>query len=96
MSDQAARRTPPGANESPGHALDELTDEVLPALIARLRASRLGELEVRTADWRVRLRRDGSPRMSRPAGTGVAGVAGEDADPLVGGIARSPALGYFT
>jgi acetyl-CoA carboxylase biotin carboxyl carrier protein len=96
VSDQAARGTPAGANESPGHALDEVTDEVLPALIARLRASRLGELEVRTADWRVRLRRDGSPRMSRPAGGGAAGVAGEDADPLVGSIARSPAVGYFT
>jgi acetyl-CoA carboxylase biotin carboxyl carrier protein len=96
VSDQAAGRTPAGAKESPGHALDEVTDEVLPALIARLRASRLGELEVRTADWRVRLRRDGSQRVSRPAAGGAASAAGEDATQLVGSIARSPAVGYFT
>ena len=38
--------------------LDGLTGEILPALIARLRASRLAELEVRSDGWRVRLRRD--------------------------------------
>lgn len=37
--------------------MDELTNDVLPALIARLRTSELGELEVRTPRWRVRLRR---------------------------------------
>jgi acetyl-CoA carboxylase biotin carboxyl carrier protein len=95
VSDQAAGQTP-GGSEGSGHALDAVTDEVLPALIARLRASRLGELEVRTADWRVRLRRDGRGPTSRPAIGGAGGGAGEGADQLVGSIARSPAVGYFT
>lgn len=34
-----------------------LSDDLLPALIARLDASALGELEVRTDAWRVRLRK---------------------------------------
>jgi biotin carboxyl carrier protein len=34
-----------------------LTDELLPALIAKLGTTHLGELEVRQGDWRVRLRR---------------------------------------
>ena len=50
-----------------------LTDEVLPALIARLRASRLGELEVRTDDWHVRLRRD--PNAAKRSAVPVHGCA---------------------
>jgi biotin carboxyl carrier protein len=38
-------------------AIDRLTDELLPALIAKLGATGLGELEVRQGGWRVRLRR---------------------------------------
>ncbi len=38
-------------------AIDRLTDELLPALIAKLGATGLGELEVREGAWRVRLRR---------------------------------------
>lgn len=34
-----------------------LTDELLPALIAKLATTQLGELEVREGDWHVRLRR---------------------------------------
>ena len=37
-------------------AIDRLTDELLPALVAKLGASGLGELEVREGSWRVRLR----------------------------------------
>ena len=44
-------------------AIDRLTDELLPALIAKLGATGLGELEVREGGWRVRLR--------RPVGDGV-------------------------
>jgi biotin carboxyl carrier protein len=40
-------------------AIDRLTAELLPALIAKLGATGLGELEVREGDWRVRLRRPG-------------------------------------
>jgi biotin carboxyl carrier protein len=44
-------------------AIDRLADELLPALIAKLGATGLGELEVREGGWRVRLRRpaDGAP-----------------------------------
>ena len=52
-------------------AIDRLTEDVLPALIAKLGATGLGELEVREGGWRVRLRRpaDGQPptRARRPA-----------------------------
>ena len=52
-------------------AIDRLTEDVLPALIAKLGATGLGELEVREGGWRVRLRRpaDGQPaiRSRRPA-----------------------------
>jgi biotin carboxyl carrier protein len=38
-------------------AIVRLTDELLPALIAKLSTTQLGELEVREGDWHVRLRR---------------------------------------
>jgi biotin carboxyl carrier protein len=45
-------------------AIDRLADELLPALIAKLGATGLGELEVREGGWRVRLRRpaEGAPQ----------------------------------
>jgi biotin carboxyl carrier protein len=72
-----------------------LTDDVVPALIARLRASRLGELEVRSGSWRVRLRRDASARLHMPAGVPSAGEEASEAVPQ-SSIARSTAVGYFT
>ena len=44
-------------------AIDRLTDELLPALIAKLGATGLGELEVRQDGWRVRLRRPGGDQV---------------------------------
>jgi biotin carboxyl carrier protein len=43
--------------------IDRLVDELLPALVAKLSATRLGEIEVREGAWKVRLRRpaDGQP-----------------------------------
>lgn len=38
-------------------AIARLTDELLPALIAKLATTQLGELEVREGDWHIRLRR---------------------------------------
>ena len=38
-------------------AIARLTDQLLPALIAKLATTQLGELEVREGDWHVRLRR---------------------------------------
>jgi biotin carboxyl carrier protein len=67
-------------------AIGRVAEKVLPALIARLSASELGELEVREGDWRVRLRRDsttgGNPTkaaadgMERAAGA-TSGIAGD-------------------
>jgi biotin carboxyl carrier protein len=37
--------------------IDRLVDELLPALVAKLSATRLGEIEVREGEWKVRLRR---------------------------------------
>jgi biotin carboxyl carrier protein len=37
--------------------ISRLTDDLLPALIAKLSTTQLGELEVREGDWTVRLRR---------------------------------------
>jgi biotin carboxyl carrier protein len=57
------RERPAAADPSADHAgIARLTDELLPALIAKLATTQLGELEVREGDWHVRLR--------RPFGTG--------------------------
>jgi biotin carboxyl carrier protein len=44
--------------------IGRLTDGLLPALIAKLATTRLGELEVREGDWRVRLRRPAAPDLN--------------------------------
>jgi biotin carboxyl carrier protein len=55
-------------------AIGRLSDELLPALIAKLGATGLGELEVREGNWRVRLRRPAtaSGGRDRRAGDRVA------------------------
>jgi biotin carboxyl carrier protein len=46
------------ASRKADHAgIGRLTEELLPALIAKLGTTQLGELEVREGDWQVRLRR---------------------------------------
>lgn len=42
-------------------AIDRLAADVLPALVAKLGATGLGEIEVREGSWRVRLRRPTTP-----------------------------------
>jgi biotin carboxyl carrier protein len=62
------------ANEKEGaRAIDRVADQLLPALIARLSASELGELEVAERGWRIRLRKD--PAAVR-AGGGKAATPG--------------------
>jgi acetyl-CoA carboxylase biotin carboxyl carrier protein len=46
--------------------IEGLADELLPALIAKLGASGLGELEVREGAWKVRLRRSADGSSSGP------------------------------
>ena len=61
--DRRPDRTP--AERSADHAaIDRLSTELLPALIAKLGATGLGELEVREGGWRVRLRRPGEAGIS--------------------------------
>jgi hypothetical protein len=95
VSDDPMGQAPAGGGEEPRNGLDALADEVLPALIARLRASRLGELEVRSDGWRVRLRRDVSASRNRPATPGSGHDLGDISDELARGLAHSPAVGYF-
>jgi biotin carboxyl carrier protein len=76
-------------------AIDTLADELIPALIAKLGASGLGEIEVREGAWKVRLRRPadgtapghlGGRRIGERGGRGAAGGAAIGA---AGGAARS-------
>jgi biotin carboxyl carrier protein len=65
MHDDRARQQPRRdrtANERAADhaAIDRLTDELLPALVAKLSATGLGEIEVREGPWRVRIRRPGA------------------------------------
>ena len=47
-------------------AIDRLADDLLPALVAKLGASGLAEIEVREGQWSVRLRRPaGGPNLGR-------------------------------
>jgi acetyl-CoA carboxylase biotin carboxyl carrier protein len=57
--------------------IEGLADELLPALIAKLGATGLGELEVREGRWKVRLRRavDGSSPAGRAAAARAARTA---------------------
>ena len=75
--------------------LDALTDEILPALVARLRASRLAELEVRDSGWRMRLRRD-LRTSRRPSRSHAADPQGPQSDDQGASQTRSPAVGYFS
>ena len=49
--------------------IGHLVDDLLPALIAKLSTTHLGEIEVREGDWRIRLRRPtaGDPKEGRRA-----------------------------
>lgn len=52
-------------------AIDRLTGELLPSLVAKLGATGLGELEVREGDWRVRLRRPAGGSAPTAAAVGA-------------------------
>ena len=51
-------------------SIDRLAGDLLPALIAKLGASGLGEIEVREDDWKVRLRRPAVEGGPGPGGPG--------------------------
>lgn len=82
-----AQRQRDAAGRLADHAsISRLTDELLPALIAKLGASSLGEIVVGEGDWKVRLRRpatapgttgrragDRTDRSGRPSATSRSG-----------------------
>ena len=97
--DHAPARAPdraPAERLADHREIGRLADELIPALIARLGASGLGEVEVREGDWKVRLRRpaDAAPgfgrrltdRGGRTAGAPTRAVLGEP------GASARPAL----
>ncbi|MFI5261794.1 MAG: hypothetical protein ACHQZR_04510, partial [Candidatus Limnocylindrales bacterium] len=63
MAERAPRRTTAPAASADGDvaAMARLADDLLPALVARLEASSLGELEIRRGGWHIRLRRGEVP-----------------------------------
>ena len=89
-------------------AIDRLSEELLPALVAKLGASGLGEIEIREGAWKIRLRRpnganDGlsqgrrsTDRPSRPqpghAGHGHPPGAIEGHRPVAGRDGSSPGM----
>ena len=95
MTDEAARSAPGNVAMDLAVDLDALSDEILPALIARLRASRLAELEVRDSGWRVRLRRD-LRTARRPSRSHAGDTHGPESDEEGVSQTRSPAVGYFS
>jgi biotin carboxyl carrier protein len=54
-------RTTSAARKADHAGIARLADELLPALIAKLGTTQLGELEVREGEWHVRLRRPYGP-----------------------------------
>jgi biotin carboxyl carrier protein len=95
VSDEPTIQRATDAARSDGPDLDDLTNEVLPALIARLRASHLGELEVGGDGWRVRLRRASGHSRDRGDGFSAPPGAGHPVAPADSSVARSPGVGYF-
>ena len=79
-SPDAQRPSRSDAERSADHAaIDRLSAELLPSLIAKLGATHLGELEVREGEWRVRLRR---PAASGSGSVGSGGASsGRDRRP---------------
>ena len=73
-------------------AIDRLADELLPALVAKLGASGLGELDVREGRWRLRLRMPGDGRATRRTGSaGRSPARLEGHAPAAGHPAANPA-----
>jgi biotin carboxyl carrier protein len=91
-------RTP--AQRQADHAsLARLSESLVPALVQKLSASGLGELEVREGDWRIRLRRSSPstagatrrtdrPRLGAHADRGARGREASPAEALPGGGTR--------
>jgi biotin carboxyl carrier protein len=91
--DAAPERTP-DERRADHAAIDRLADELLPALVAKLGASGLGELDVREGGWRVRLRMPGDGRGARR--TAAAGRGAGRMEPHAPHAPGAPAAGAAT
>ncbi len=91
------RRTPrTPAQRSADHAsIDRLAAELLPALIVKLAATGLGELEVREDAWRVRLRRPGTATAAGSPGSGRDRRPADRGSRASGGHAALPGAGLM-
>jgi hypothetical protein len=96
VTERLAGRDPEGVAGGNSADLVVLTEEILPALIARLRASRLGELEIRSDTWRVRLRRDQRALRRHSRSAGGDGAGPDDEGGAWPAAACAPAVGYFS
>jgi biotin carboxyl carrier protein len=98
----------PAERQADHEGLARLSESLVPALVQKLNASALGELEVREGEWRIRLRRHqaAAPRrertrlstaaVPRPAATAAAPAQAPDAtDDPDRAVAISPAVGVF-
>jgi biotin carboxyl carrier protein len=95
VSDMHARDAHPDARDvrRDHAAIRRIADELLPALMARLEASPLGELEVSQDGWRLRLRKPLDPAASAadpPALIGAASRGAKGGGPSDGSRDRSP------
>jgi len=93
-------------------AINRLADDLLPALIARLSSSGLGEIEVREGAWKARLRKPAARAVATPAAPHPAAVpvrpashrderdrhpASAPAEEEMGVVvAKSPAVGVYS
>src|SRR3954469_22131156 len=83
---QPADRTP--AQRQADHAsLARLSETLVPAIVAKLTGTGLGEVEVREGDWRIRVR--------RPLGVGASAATRRAERPRLGsgGTAQPPETG---
>src|SRR4051794_34346950 len=88
--------TPPrdrtaGERQTDHEGLARLSESLVPALVQKLNASALGELEVREGEWRIRLRRQ-HPAARRER-TRLAGSAASRQPPPTPGPASIAASG---
>src|SRR5512141_434671 len=85
----------PARRETDHASLARLTETLVPALVQKLNASGLGELEVREGDWRIRLRRPaavaGAAHAARRAERPRLGVHPVERDPRGSRDPRDPA-----
>ena len=100
----------PAERQADHEGLSRLSESLVPALVQKLNASALGELEVREGEWRIRLRRHhatvprrerariggtAAPRQAAPAAAAVPMPSVDGGGDPDRAVAISPAVGVF-